>query len=257
MFLKEIATINHALDIIESFDADRTELGVTELSAKLGLSKNNVFRLLATLESKGYIEQNHVTEDYRLGPRILEIGQVYPNRLGLLKVAHPLLEELVKSCDEAAYIGVLREGDVVYLDLVQTSHPLRLRSRVGLRLPAYCTALGKVQLAYESNDRLEEILAKTTFKRFTPHTIASKEELLRNLKEVAETGVALDLEEWELDIRCVAAPVRDYTGRVIACINISAPAIRMSMERIDKEIIPLVRQTARKISQRLGWAEAT
>ncbi len=256
MFLKEIATINHALDIIESFTSEHSELGVTELSAKLGLSKNNVFRLLATLESEGYIEQNHATEDYRLGPRILEIGQVYLNRLGILKVAHPILEELVKACDEAAYIAVLREEDAVYLDLVQTSHPLRLRSRVGLRLPAYCTAVGKVQLAYESRDRLDEILAKTTFKRFTPNTIGSKQELLRNLKEVTETGVSLDLEEWELDVRCVAAPVRDYTGRVIAGINISAPAIRMSMERMEKEIIPLVRQAARNISQRLGWAEA-
>lgn len=254
MFLKEIATINHAFDIVESFHDDTTELGVTELSGKLGLSKNNVFRLLATLESKAYIEQNHVTEDYRLGPRILEIGQVYLNRLGLLNVAHPFLEDLVRSCDEAAYIAMLREGDVIYLDLVQTSHPLRLRSRVGWRLPAYCTAVGKAQLAYESRDRIEEILSRRKLKRFTPNTIVNKGDILKHLEEVAEKGVALDLEEWELDVRCVGSPVRDYTGRVIAGICIAAPAIRMSMERIEQEIVPLVTGTAVQISQRLGWS---
>ncbi len=255
MFLKEIGTINHALDIIESFSPETPELGVTDLSAKLGLSKNNVFRLLATLESKGYIEQNHSTEEYRLDSKILEVGQVFLNRLGLLKVAHPLLEEMVKACDEAAYIALLRDGDVVYLDLVQTSHPLRLRSRVGWRLPAYCTAVGKAQLAFESRDRIDEILSKKKLKRFTPNTLVNKQDIVRHLKEVADKGIALDLEEWELDVRCVGAPVRDYTGRVIASICISAPAIRMSLERIENEIIPLVRLTAKKISQSLGYAE--
>lgn len=255
MFLKEIATINHALEIMESFTVGEPELGVTELSSRLGLSKNNVFRLLATLESKGYIEQNHETEDYRLGPRILEIGQVYLNRLGLLKIAHPLLEELVRACDEAAYVAVLRGGDVVYLDLVQTSHPLRLQSRVGSRLPAYCTAVGKAQLAYESRDRIESMLSKKKLARFTANTITNKQDLIKHLREVAESGVALDLEEWENDVRCVGVPIRDYTGRVIAGTCISAPAIRMSKDRIEKEIVPLVRETGKKISQRLGYAE--
>jgi DNA-binding IclR family transcriptional regulator len=256
MNLKEIATVSHALDILESFRVESAELGVTELSTKLGLSKNNVFRLLATLESKGYIEQNKNTEDYRLGPQIFEVGQVYINRLGLLKIAHSLQEELAATCDEAAYIAVLKEGDVVYLDLVQTSHPLRLRSRVGCRLPAYCTAVGKVQLAYESKDRIEEILNKTKLQRFTSHTITDKQELLDHLKEVAEKGVALDLGEWEEDVRCVAVPIRDYTGRVVAGTCISAPAIRMSSERIEKEIIPLVREAGVKISRRLGHSES-
>ncbi len=254
MFLKEIGTINRALDIIESFSPDDPELGVTELSTKLGLSKNNVFRLLATLESKGYIEQNHSTEDYRLGPKILEVGQVYLNRQGVLKIAHPYLEEMANECDEAAYLAILRDSDVVYLDLVQTSHPLRLRSRVGSRLPAYCTAVGKVQLAFESKDRLEEIVSRKRLKSFTPNTITDKQELLRHLREVADKGWAIDLEEWELDVRCVAAPVRDYTGRVIAGLSISAPTVRMSMDRIDKEIVPLVVETGKRISSRLGYA---
>ncbi len=254
MEIKEISTVSHALDILETFRADNPELGVTELSTRLGLSKNNVFRLLATLESKGYIEQNKETEDYRLGPRILEVGQVYVNRFGLLKVAHPVLEELVNTCDEAAYVALLRGGDVVYLDLVQTSHPLRLRTRVGCRLPAYCTAAGKAQLAYESRDRIEEILSRQKFQRHTAHTIANREDLISHLKEVADSGIALDLGEWEEDIRCVGVPIRDYTGRVIAGTCISAPAIRMSMERMEKEIIPLVREAGAKISRRLGYS---
>jgi IclR family KDG regulon transcriptional repressor len=257
MFLKEIATIDHALDIIESFQTDNPEMGVTELSAKLGLSKNNVFRLLATLEAKGYIEQNHVSEDYRLGPRILEVGQVYLSRLGFLKIAHPFLEEMVAVCDEAAYVAVLRDTEVVYLDMVQTSHPLRLRSRVGSRLPVYCTAVGKAQLAFESRDRIEEILSASKLVRHTPHTITSKSELARNLREVVETGVALDMEEWEEDVRCVGTPIRDYTGRVIAGMCISAPAIRMSAERIEKEISPLVKSTGERISLRLGYASSS
>jgi DNA-binding IclR family transcriptional regulator len=253
MFLKEIATINHALDILECFSHHRQELGVTELAASLDLSKNNVFRLLATLESESYIEQNHATENYRLGPKVLEIGQAYLNRLGILKVAHGHLETMVHACNEASYLALMREGDIIYLDMVQTSHPLRLRSRVGQRLPAYCTAAGKAQLAFEPRERLEELLATFAFKPFTPHTITSAEALLANLKDVAERGIALDLEEWELDVRCVGAPIRDYTGRVVASISITAPTVRMSMERIEREIIPLVVKTAGQISYRLGY----
>ncbi len=252
MFIKEIATIGHALDVLELFSSGSHELGVTEIAARLSLSKNNVFRLLATLQSKGFVEQNQHSDEYRLGPKILEVGQAYLSRQDIIKVAHPILEEMVRTCGESAYLARLHGSDVVYLDLVQTAHPLRLRSRLGWRLPAHCTAAGKVLLAFEPKDRLEQVLTFRKLARFTPHTIVSKVEILRHLRQVAESGIALDMEEWEPDVRCVAAPIRDHEGVVSAAVVISAPLIRMPAERIREEIIPLVRQSAEEISRRLG-----
>src|SRR5512145_647828 len=115
-----IQSVSHALDVLEQFCADTDEIGVTELSRRLKLHKNNVFRLLATLESRGYIEQNKATENYRLGLRALELGQTFIKQMGLLRQAKPILEKLVQECNETSYVAIFKEGFVVYLDVVET-----------------------------------------------------------------------------------------------------------------------------------------
>lgn len=248
-----IQSVSHALDLLEEFKGDTDELGVTELSKKLKLHKNNVFRLLATLESRGYIEQNKATENYRLGLKSLELGQTFINQMGLLRQARPVMDNLVDACNETTYVGIVRENYVVYLDVVEAKQTVRVVSRVGARLPIYCTALGKAQLAYESEDEIERLLPAKELKRYTENTITEFPKLMEHLRKVAEQGYAVDNMEFEADVKCVAVPIRDYTRRVVGGISVSGPASRLSDERIERELVPLVKKAGAEISTRLGY----
>lgn len=248
-----IQAVSHALDLLEQFHGDVDELGVTELSKRLKLHKNNVFRLLATLESRGYIEQNRATENYRLGLKSLELGQTFIKQMGLLRQAKPILEKIVKECNETAYVAIFKEGYVVYLDVVETDLTVRVVSRVGSRLPGYCTAAGKVHMAFMSDEELDQLYPGNELKGYTPGTITSKTALRAELKKIAEQGYSLDNEELDLGVRCVAGPIRDYTRRIVGAVSVSGPSMRFSDERIQKELVPLVLHAAEELSTRLGY----
>ena len=248
-----IQSVSHALDLLEEFRGDTDELGVTELSKRLKLHKNNVFRLLATLESRGYVEQNKATENYRLGLKSLELGQTFINQMGLLRQARPVMESLVDQVNETTYVGIVRENYAVYLDVVEAKQTVRVVSRVGARLPVYCTALGKVQLAYETEEEVEQIVGVRELKRFTETTITDLARLVSHLKHVAEQGYAIDNREFEADVKCIAAPIRDYTRRVVGGLTVSGPASRLTDDRIQRELVPLVKRAGAEISTRLGY----
>ena len=250
-----IQSVVHALDLLEEFRGSTTELGVTELSNRLNLHKNNVFRLLATLETKGYIEQNRQTESYRLGIKALQLGQTYVRQSGFLQQAKPVLEQIVFACGETAYIGAIKGSDAVYLDAVESTQTVRVVNRIGQQVPVYATAIGKAQAAYMSEEELDKLLP-AELQAFTPTTVTDKREFKKLLKKIEAQGLAIDNEEYERDVRCLAAPVHDYTRKVIGAISISAPAYRMSEERLRKEIVPLLAQGAEQLSRRLGYEVA-
>ena len=249
-----IQSVSHALDVLEQFCTDADELGVTELSKRLKLHKNNVFRLLATLESRGYIEQNRSTENYRLGVQCLHLGRSYIQHMGLLRQARSIMEDLVKHCHETACVAVLRRGVVVPVDTVEANQPVRLASLLGESLPLHCTAVGKAHLAFESEDELKNSLPEK-LERYTPETITEHQALAQHLKAVAAAGYAVDNGEFVTDLRSVAAPIRDYTRHVVGSLAVSGPAYRLSSERIEKEVVPLVVKAGRELSSRLGYNE--
>jgi IclR family KDG regulon transcriptional repressor len=238
-----IQAVSHALDLLEQFHGDVDELGVTELSKRLKLHKNNVFRLLATLESRGYIEQNKATENYRLGLKALELGQTFIKQMGLLRQAKPILDKMVADCNETCYVAIFKEGHVVYLDTVETDMTVRVVSRVA----------GKVYLAHMSEEEINEILPTEEFRTYTNNTIKNRTELRRELEKIAAQGYAIDKEELDLGVHCVAAPIRDYTRRIVGSISVSGPTMRLSEERIEKELVPLVLQASEELSTRLGY----
>jgi IclR family KDG regulon transcriptional repressor len=246
-----IQSVSHALDVLEQFTGEPDELGVTELSKRLKLHKNNVFRLLATLESRGYIEQNKASENYRLGIRCLRIGQRFVNQMGLLRQARPVMQQIAKASRETAFIAVMRNGTVVPLDGVETEQPVRLVSRIGDLLPLHCTAAGKLHLAF-GDDELRASLPEG-LQKFTDRTIIDSNALAQQLKKIAENGYAVDLGEHIEDVRGVAVPVRDYTRAVVSSLTLSGPAYRLSQERIEKEIVPLMLKASRDLSTRLGF----
>lgn len=248
-----IQAVSHALDLLEQFHGETDELGVTELSKRLKLHKNNVFRLLATLESRGYIEQNKVTENYRLGLKTLELGQTFIKQMGLLRQSRPVIEDLVKTCNETTYIGVLKDFNIIYLDCIETSMTVRAVPRVGSRMPAYCTAAGKVQIAYMSDEEIDIYLPSRELQKYTSNSITDREELKKQLAIIAEQGYAIDNEELDEGVRSVGAPIRDYTRRIIGAVSISGPSMRFSDERINKELIPMVIKASEEISAKLGY----
>jgi DNA-binding IclR family transcriptional regulator len=249
-----IQSVAHALDVLEQFYGELDELGVTELSKRLKLHKNNVFRLLATLESRGYIEQNKATENYRLGIRCLQLGQTYVNQMGLLRQARPILEEVSRQSCENTYVAVARRQAVVPLAVVESKLPVRIISNVGEALPLHSTAAGKVFLAYESEEGLRHVLG-SNLEKFTDKTFNEIPALSEHLKGVAERGVAIDNGEYLVDVRAVAAPVRDYTRNVVGALAVAGPAYRLSADRIEKEIVPLVQKAGKDLSSRLGFHE--
>lgn len=249
-----IQSVSHALDVLEQFRGEIDELGVTELSKKLKLHKNNVFRILATLQSRNYIEQNKANENYRLGIKCLELGQTFIQQRGMLKQAKPILRDLAEKSGETSYVSILRGDDVVYIDSVETSSTVRVVSRLGLHMPTHATAAGKALVAFESEEDLRKRFNRE-LPRFTKNTHPTSEELLRDLHDVRERGYATDLEEFEEGLRCIAAPVRDYTRKVIGAVSVSGPANRLSDDRIEQLIAPEVIRCGKELSARLGFRE--
>ena len=247
-----VQVVDHALDLLEQFHGDVAELGVTELGRRLNLHKNRVFRLLATLESRNYIQQNRATGDYRLGIRTLELGQNFIKQLRLVSQSRPILEALVKECNETSHVSIFRDHHIVCVDTVETDHAVRVFPRVGDRLPAYCTAAGKIQLAYLSNRELYDYMAGCELKKYTPNTITDREMLNSHLAKVAKQGYALDNEEFDAGVLGISSPIRDSRRRIVGSVSICVPANRFSAERMEKEFIPLIRGAALQLSAKIG-----
>lgn len=249
----QIQSVSHAIDLLEQFHDDDYELGVTELSKRLNLHKNNLFRLLTTLELRGYIEQNRVTENYRLGLKTLELGHTFIRQMELLRETKPVLEAMVKECNETTYVAILKDQYIIYLDAVETNMTVRVTRMVGSMLPAYCTAAGKIQLAYMNDKELDNYLPTKELKKYTHNTITDRDALKRELKLAAERGYALDNEELDIGVKCASSPIRDYTSRIIGAVSISGPSVRFSDKRMKEELIPIVINAAEKISAKVGF----
>jgi DNA-binding IclR family transcriptional regulator len=249
-----IQSVSRALDILEAFTANEGELGVTELSRRLKLHKNNVFRLLATLETRGYVEQDKETGNYRLGMKTFEVASVFTHHLGLVRQARPVLEQLAQTTGEAAYLGVLEGPSVVCVDMVDTAQPVRVVSHLGRRLPAHASALGKAQLAYRSREERDDFWKHGAPASPTARAIMEPSQLADELSRVVDREWALEDEELEPGVRGLAAPVRDYARRVVGAIGVRGPAFRLPLERLETELASRVRAAARDVSKRLGFA---
>ena len=248
-----IKTVSRAIDVLEQFHGDCAELGVTALSKRLSLGKNNVFRLLATLASRDYVEQDPATGNYRLGLKNFELGQTMVSQMGLLRQARPVIESMAASSNETTDLAVLKRGHILYVDAVETDLPVRVSPRLGSWFPVHCTAASKVHLAFMSADQLTPLLPTGQLQRFTANTITDVKKLLQQLRQIALKGYAIDDEELDVGVRSVGAPIRDFTRRVVGAVSISGPVTRITKTRLTRELIPLVQSGAAEISCRLGY----
>jgi len=247
-----IKVLDKSLSVLELLLKEGSSINMTELSKKLGFYPSTTHRILDTLKHWGYVEQDSHTQKYQLGLKALELGMAKLHKMDLVREATTYLKELVNQCNETVHLGVLEEGEVLYLAKEESSQTIRMISYVGKRAPLYCTALGKILLAYMSEEEREKILEDRELPRLTEKTITDKGELEKELNEIKEQGFALDREENEKDVRCVAAPIRNYQGGVIAAISISSPIFRID-ENAQNNLKEALIETSKKISKRLGY----
>jgi len=249
---KHIQSVFRALKILECVAEHGNLISLTEISKKMELSKSTAHGLIATLERYGYMQQDSVTGKYSLGLRIFELGQAYVSNLDLREIALPDLRELSLHYQETAHLAVLSGEDVVYIDKVDGSRSIGIRSRIGGRNPAYCTGVGKVLLSGLSERQIEEMYADQELQKYTKNTVVDLTALVDQIRQARELGYGFDMEEIELGLGCVAAPVKDSQGTIIAAISLSGPSSRLlNMEEIAKDVV----RTAKKISMRLGYKE--
>lgn len=251
-----LRTVDRTLRVIEALAEEQDGCGLTDLARTLGMNKTVVYRILLTLMGRGYVVHDPRTSRYALGMKVFEVGSTVVNRTGLRKAALGPMGELGRLCRETINLAVLDGNEAVYLDRIECAEPLRADLQVGRRVPSYCSALGKVLLAYLSPGEREGVLRTITFQRYTPRTITDPDELRRHLEEVREAGFSLDDEEYVPGVRCLGAPVFNYHGRVVAAVSIAGPSVRLTRERILALVEPL-KATADAISRNLGYLPGT
>ena len=251
-----IKVLEKALAVLELFDEQGTELTVTEISQRLGIHKTTAFRIVAVLDEANYLEKAHGSMKYRLGFKLLHLGSLVEGGTELKKRARPILEKLKQECDETVHLVILNKGEALYLDKIEGLKTVRVVSRVGMTLPAHCSGVGKVLLAYLPEDRVESIIRAKGLKRFTPNTITEREALRTELRRIRERGYALDNEEIEVGLKCVAAPISDGSGTVIGALSISGPAFRFDGKEAERLTAQALRAASR-VSEAMKGSPST
>jgi DNA-binding IclR family transcriptional regulator len=247
-----IHVIDRAAQILDCFGFDHQELSVSEIGAKTGLHRSTAHRILMALEYNDLIKQNPSTGKYHLGIKLFKLGHQAVSQLNLREICRPFLSRLMNDTKETIHLAVLDDDQVLYLDKVEGPHALRMPSRVGRYIPTYCTSLGKAMLSCLDDQEVKSILRRQTLKPHTENTVKNINQLLADLGSVRKRGYAVDNEEIEIGLRCVGAPLRDYTGGMVGAISVAAPSARLS-EKNTPVIGRMVIAIAAEISEQLGF----
>ena len=225
-------------------------ISLEEVSGHLGTSKSTAHRYLTTLEKLAVVERDE-KDHFHLGLKLIELAGAFLSDHNLRDVSEPFLNEVAAQTQETVHLAVLSVNEAVYIAKVESPHSIRMASRIGARVPMYCTSLGKAILAYYPLDRVEEIIREGMPAR-TSYTITSPQALRVELERVRAQGFATDDQENEIRVRCVGAPTFGYSTKVIGAISVSGPANRLSKEQ-SLELGPLVRDAALEVSRRMGY----
>lgn len=248
-----VKALDRGLQILDHLRINDRGLSLEEMRSSTGIPKPTLIRLLATLESRRLVYKEDTTGSYTLGVGVIELSRAYLANLDLHYVARPIMFRLMTATSETAHLGVMDQMSVIYLDMVRPTEPVgTMIASPGLRLPGHCTAMGKAMLSCLEKDELVRLMAEHNLERRTLNTITSVDGLLADLQEARKRGYAVDHEELVIGIRAIAAPVFEYPRRLAGAISIGALVDRLSDDRIEREVAPLVCTAAMEISLRLG-----
>jgi DNA-binding IclR family transcriptional regulator len=246
-----IQSLRRGLEVLEFMAARDGEATVTEVARVLSVDRSTSSRLLATLEARGFVEQDPDTQRYRLGTKLTLLSNVVLRSRNLGAVGHEVVRSLAESSGEGAHLAILTGADAVFIDHVDGRERLTINTSIGEHDPTYCTAIGRALLSGLSEDAIRELLADVVMKRFTRKTVTSIDRVVESARLVRQQGYAFDDEERHVGVQCVAAPVFDHTGRVVAAVGISGPTGRIASatERTIREVL----SASRSLSTRLGF----
>jgi DNA-binding IclR family transcriptional regulator len=245
--MTEIQSLARGLKILDLLGQASDGISITELAETLKVDKGSASRLVATLARYGYAEKDEVTRRYHLGPQVVGLSRSVLTRLPLREAAKPYLRQLMERTGECAHLAVPAQGRVLYIDQVASPATLRVNAEVGTMNPLHCTALGKALLAFG------DVEIPTKLERFTPRTIKSKRALQDHLVEIRLIGYAVDDEEFDPGVRCIAVPVFDFRGKAIGAIGISGPSTRITPERLP-QLAVIVVEIGQALSERMTFA---
>lgn len=250
---RAVPAAERAFDVLELFLEER-ELSAPEITSRLGLPRTTVHELVGTLSERGYLTAGTDTHRFRLGVRTFQLGSAYAERLDLAREGQLVAQEIAGRCHETVHVGVLDGAEVLYVAKVDSSHPVRMVSAVGRRLPAHCTAVGKALLASLPKKRFDELYGtRRKLTAMTDNSITTSKALRRELETInASDGVAREYCESNEAVACVAAPVRGHSGEVVAALSASVPTPRWD-EDAESSLDGFLREGAAMLSERLGY----
>jgi len=245
--MTEIQSLARGLKILSLLSQSPDGISITELAEYLDVDKGSASRLVSTLSSYGYVEKDELTRRYHVGSQVVSLSRSVLTRLPMREAAKPYLRQMMQRTGECAHLAIPAQGKVMYIDQVESPVTLRVNAQVGTMNPLHCTALGKVLLAYGDLDLPSDLAA------FTTNTITDPDTLHRHLEEIRRLGFAVDDEEFDLGVRCIAVPVFDFRGKAVGAIGISGPATRMTVERMP-ELTAIVLEIGKALSERMTFS---
>ncbi|TBL79368.1 IclR family transcriptional regulator [Paenibacillus thalictri] len=247
----EYSSVKNALRILNCFTSEEPEKRVSDIAAELGIGKSTVSRLLSTLAGEGFVAKDAENQKYRLGLRLLTLSSIVSSQLEVRREAKPILSTLVRETGEAAHIAVFESQEVVYIEQIECSHPVRILSYVGRRNPLHATSSGKILLSFQDPVTIAKVLSEP-LASFSRYTITDPDQLKSQLAAIREAEFCLSDSEYLDDVVSMAAPIRDYTKQVVAAISLIGPK-----HRIQRHLIPSMRnkvvKAAKEISRSLGY----
>jgi IclR family transcriptional regulator, KDG regulon repressor len=247
-----VQSLARAFSIMEEIARNRDGIGLADLSKRVSLHNSTTFHLVKTLASLGYVRQMKDSKRYRIGRPLFALAASALDEVEMVSLATPILEDLSRETGESTHFSVRLGDAVVVLARIGGKGAFQLTDRAGAIRPAHCTALGKIMLASLTPDQLEQFLTRADLKTYTSKSIASPELLRREIAEVRRAGLAIDDGEFDVELRCVAVPVRDFSRQVIGAIGISGPVWRLSIDGLQKRA-RVVRAAADRLSAEFGF----
>ena len=246
-----IRAIERAIQLLNCFSFQQKEHSMGELSALTSLSKSTVFRILQTLEKHKFVAYDPQSGRYSLGMKLFELGGVVFSSLSLRKAASPFLDHLGAKVNHTVLMGILEDGELVYIDKREGNEPIKLTSEIGKRRPPYFGMLGKTLMAYLSEIEVDNLLKKYPLEKVAPNSIIDIKKFKKSLNEIREKGYTYEYSEAVEGVIGIAAPIRNYSRKVVAAVGTAFPAFSVDDRKING-IIQLVTETAKEISMALG-----
>lgn len=249
-----VQSLERAFAILEEVAHHRDGIGLAELSKRVSLHNSTTFHLVKTMVGLGYIRQSKETKRYRVGHMLFSLAAGSLDEVELVNLGTPVLEQLARSTGESSHLAIRAGDDIVVVAKTAGTGAFQLADRAGVVRPAHCTALGKILLSALSDEQLERWLSARELRGFTAKTITDPERLRSELRKVHADGVAYDDGEFDPEVRCIAVPVCDFTGQVVAAVGISGPVWKMSIQMLQ-ELAGRVREAGQRLSSELGVAK--